>query len=419
MKLGLNAFANSSSFFQVDSPFWDRVILQAFHAEPAVKHAVLALAAMHSGMLDQKDEYAARRHIFYANEQYTIALGETRQLVLKASPSQMHRVLMVCLLFIAWEGVQGDYQACQRHMDGGRALAMRFQRQMRKSASSSGVFHEIMQVLARMDISAISFSDDSAPYQSPADEYPEFDPKLAFGDFQSLREASSHLMEITRWLLRLGIETAPDMEGEGDQSRRRHAVDEYSRRLREWATHWERFCAANDYSSNSVSMLNVRLWYACAKTLIETGCSGPETRYDKAIASFRDVVEFSENLSSALFQETSNASFSLDLGYLIPTFFVAIRCRDPSIRRRALAVLRAYPRHEGAWQSGPAAVIAESWMGVEETGLGEAEDAAHIPEDQRVVLMKVHVQKSYGQARLRFQLAGANSSRIVERIVSW
>ncbi|KAJ6780561.1 hypothetical protein PWT90_10036 [Aphanocladium album] len=402
----------------VDSPFWDRVILQAFHAEPAVKHAILALAAMHSGMLDRKDEYACRQHIYYAREQYTIALGKAQQLVSTATPGQMHRVLMVCLLFAAWEGVQGDYQASQRHMNSGHALFARFHNQIRERASISGTVHEIMQVLARMDISAISFSDDSAPYQSPADEPPEAGLSSSIGAFGSLQEASLHLMDVTRWLLRLGSELVPGMSEE-DQSRRQAAIDEYSQRLEGWSMHWNTYYAANKIASDSVSVLNIQLWYACANALVETGFSGPETRYDKSTARFREVVELCEKLSSAIFRDSEGTSFSLDLGYLIPAFFVATRCRDPSIRRRALSVLQSYPRHEGAWQSGPAAVVANSWMEVEEVGLGYVQEEAQVPERQRVVLMQVQVQKSDGRARLRFKLAGIESSPVVEHIVRW
>ncbi|OAA79509.1 hypothetical protein LEL_02995 [Akanthomyces lecanii RCEF 1005] len=403
----------------VDSPFWDRVILQAFHAEPAVKHAVLALAAMHSGMLDRQDEHVSRQHMLYAKEQYTVALGEARQLVTNAAPTQIHRVLIVCLLFVAWEGVRGDYQASQRHMDSGRALAARFHLQMGQKASLAGIVHEIMQVLARMDISAISFSDDSAPYRSPGQQSAESDRQLCIDTFTSIQEASASLMEITRQLLRLGSEIIPGID-EAEAAQRQSVIDKYSRHLNDWAVHWEEWCAANKIASRSMAILNVRLWFACAKALVETGFRGPESRYDKATDMFRDVVSFSDKLASAIFQESGAISLSLDLGYMIPTFFVATRCRDPSIRRRALVVLQSYPRHEGAWQSGPAAVIAERWIAVEESGLVDVHEAAHIPESHRVVLMEVQVRKSDGQARLRFQLAGIDGAcSVVEETVSW
>ncbi|OAA70446.1 Zn(2)-C6 fungal-type DNA-binding domain protein [Cordyceps fumosorosea ARSEF 2679] len=405
----------ASTNLTVASTFWNRIVLQASHAEPAVKHAVLALAAMHGGMLDRDDEYMSRQHMLHATEQYTLALGAARTLVSNSAAGQIHRVLIVCLLFAVWEGVQGNYEASQRHMHAGRALAARFDFEIRRKASLAGIVYELMEVLVRIDISAISFSDDSAPYQPPhRDSTDATAPSI--GAFRSIQQANATLMDITRRLLRLGSEMIPGADEAEDRQR---AIGTCTLLLERWAVRWEDWYAANGDSSDPLSTLNVQLWYACTQTLVDTGFSGPETRYDMAADRFRDVVAHSEKLSSAVFQNSGAVSFSLDLGYLIPTFFVATRCRDPSIRRRALRVLQSYPRHEGAWQSGPAAAIAERWIAVEERGLEDAREAAQIPEHERVVLMEVQVRKSDGRARLRFQLARADDAHLVEDIVSW
>lgn len=374
---------------------------------------------MHSCILDSKDPAASRQHILYASEQYTVALGETRRLLLGAAPSQIHRILMVCLLFVAWEGIQGDYQASQRHMDSGRALIARFGRQISAKASLSGVVHEITEVLARMDISAISFSDDSAPYNYSPHESLGSGLSEVSGAFTNIRQASSQLMEITRMLLRVGREFALDGDA-AEQKRRQDLIDEGAKHLEIWEAQWVTWCSENMPSPDSLSVLNIQLWRACIKTTIATGFCGPETRYDSATDMFREVISHAEKVSLSVFQDSEPVSFSLELGYLIPTFFVATRCRDPRTRRRALAILRSYPRHEGAWQSGPAAVIAEKWMQVEERELGEVEDAAQIPELGRVVTMHVQVQKNHGRARLGFHLSGTvDGPAIIEEVVTF
>ncbi|TQV97616.1 hypothetical protein V2A60_006640 [Cordyceps javanica] len=327
---------------------------------------------------------------------------------------------MACLLFVAWEGVQGDYRASQRHMGSGRALAARFGHSIHRKSSLSNIWHETTQVLERMNISAMSFSDDSAPYQpSYHDPLMVTSPGLFAGGFKDVQSARASLMDITRSLLWLGSKVLPNMD-EAEKTRRQFEIFERAALLEKWAVHWRDCYAANQSSSNSTSVLNVQLWYTCARVITETGFGGPETRHDDAAERFRDLVDYAEKLSSALFQESGAVSFSLDLGYLIPTFFAATRCRDPYIRRRALRILQSYPRHEGAWQSGPAAVIAERWVAVEERGLGDVESAVQIPEHLRVVHMAVYVQKSSGRGRLRFQLSGADgASSFVEELVSW
>lgn len=326
---------------------------------------------------------------------------------------------MVCLLFVAWEGIQGNYNASQKHMDSGRALLSRFHNQVRSKASLSMVVSDIMQVLARMDIAAIAFSDDTAPYRPPLDD--SVDTILCYiqQPFSSLRQASAALMEIARQLLRLGSEAIIGTDVV-EQTRQRNIFDEYSQHLSIWEIHWDAWLANNKSTSGSLSALNVELWQACANALVASDFIGPELRYDDALSEFHGVVESAEKLAAAIFQDCEFISFSLDLGYLVPTFFAATRCRDSGLRHRALEVLRRYPRHEGAWQSGPAAVIAGKWIEIEEAGLVSEGGDGPIPEHRRVAIMEVQVEKSSGSARLRFQLSDANGEApVLEELVTF
>lgn len=371
-------------------------------------------------MLDQTDRQASRQHLLYAKEQYTVALGEARLLVEHPARTHIHLILMVCLLFVAWEGVQGDYQASQRHMNSGRALFARFSGQIRARQSLKNIFHDMTQVLARMDISAMSFSDDSAPYHAPPHELDSV-LQLVTQPFMSVQQASSSLMEITRRLLRLGNESITETNSTG-LSRRQGLFEECTQHLCVWNGYWESWCADNSIdSTDSLAVINVQLWRVCSEVFVKTSFfSGPETRYDNALIEFRRMAELSKKLASAICLESETVSFSLDLGYLIPTFFIATRCRDPHIRRRALAILQSNSRHEGAWQSGPAAAIADKWIQIEEKGLAQPETAMQIPLCQRVINMEVQVRKSAALARLRFQLATVGGiGSVVEEVVTW
>lgn len=60
-------------------------------------------------------------------------------------------------------------------------------------------------------------------------------------------------------------------------------------------------------------------------------------------------------------------SFSLDMGIIAPLYDIATLCRDPSIRRRAVDVLRSSSRQEGLLNSHACAVVAEKVIALEET----------------------------------------------------
>ena len=59
-------------------------------------------------------------------------------------------------------------------------------------------------------------------------------------------------------------------------------------------------------------------------------------------------------------------SFSADLGIVPPLFVVATKCREPSVRRHAISLLRGSVRREGMWDSEMVAHIAQWIMMLEE-----------------------------------------------------
>jgi len=61
--------------------------------------------------------------------------------------------------------------------------------------------------------------------------------------------------------------------------------------------------------------------------------------FEYIISEFRDLLENSQIQSSALFEN--------DLGLIPPLYLVALRCRDPLLRREAIGLLRLMHRHEG------------------------------------------------------------------------
>jgi hypothetical protein len=69
------------------------------------------------------------------------------------------------------------------------------------------------------------------------------------------------------------------------------------------------------------------------------------------------------------------------LGVIMSIYIVATRCREPSIRRDAIAALREWPSKNGIWDSLHIAQVAEWIMGIEEK-MACGEDP--IPEEARV-----------------------------------
>ncbi|ODA84043.1 hypothetical protein RJ55_02561 [Drechmeria coniospora] len=85
-------------------------------------------------------------------------------------------------------------------------------------------------------------------------------------------------------------------------------------------------------------------------------------------------------------------SFAADLGIVPPLFVVATKCRDPSLRRQAIQLLRSSARREGMWDSELAANIGHWIMQVEEYDEQAPRGAVPtrpIPEEKRVMIKTV------------------------------
>jgi hypothetical protein len=118
-----------------------------------------------------------------------------------------------------------------------------------------------------------------------------------------------------------------------------------------------------------------------------------ETVFDNHTQEFKAIVGMSQELLSmdaavdsmdAAVDEQHILSFSFDFGVTPPLYFTATHCRDPLIRRRALALLRRAHRKQGSWNSEDSAKCAEQIIKIEELGLGLVQSCKNVLEEHRI-----------------------------------
>lgn len=75
--------------------------------------------------------------------------------------------------------------------------------------------------------------------------------------------------------------------------------------------------------------------------LSEAEFFGPETRRDECEHRFQQLVTIGESIVDVLkaSDDKTQISFSYEIGYTMPVFLAATRCRDPIIRKRAVRFL--------------------------------------------------------------------------------
>ncbi|KAG4421316.1 hypothetical protein IFR04_005499 [Cadophora malorum] len=107
--------------------------------------------------------------------------------------------------------------------------------------------------------------------------------------------------------------------------------------------------------------------------LVKSLLSNSEMIYDKYIDDFAYIVKTSKQLISnhAAFATRRLGRFTLEIGVIPALHFTATKCRDPNVRRAAIALLFQDPRQEGEYDGVLCARIGRWITACEEDGLPE------------------------------------------------
>lgn len=250
------------------------------------------------------------------------------------------------------------------HMQSGRAIVTQHSQRLKHGSRRKDLV-EIEHVLARLDVPAICFQDRSSPYPYTLVDFYGTNPCINPGYYQDVQEAQSAFIDLLRWLLLVGEHIDAEAKSGDMRAMARYQIEKTrcAALIQQWLPHFEDAVKRSDPSS-VLLVLNLRLWYAHARLLSKAEMYGPESRYDALTRDFEQSMDLGEKLAASLAESEDKSSFSFDLGYIIPVYFVATRCRDPTVRRRAIFVLRHYRRQECVWQSTAAAAVAQAWVNV-------------------------------------------------------
>ncbi len=122
-------------------------------------------------------------------------------------------------------------------------------------------------------------------------------------------------------------------------------------------------------------------WKAIYTALVADHFQG-ETCYDAHVDDFQEVVDLAERLipCEGADDDQTKPKYTFDGSFILSVYAVALKCRDPIIRRRAIALLESRPRREGIMDSALSARISTIQMNIEEAG----SVGTYIPEEARI-----------------------------------
>ena len=120
-----------------------------------------------------------------------------------------------------------------------------------------------------------------------------------------------------------------------------------------------------------------------------------------------DIVQFAEALLAL--DNTirgppgqRKVEYSLDMWLVGPVYAVAHKYRDPTLRRRAIAILKNANRQEGIWDSAIAAKVAERIVAIEEGAVGTVNSFRDVPDWARIHGLDVQFDKQARRAHFSY-----------------
>ncbi|KAE8330582.1 hypothetical protein BDV39DRAFT_212888 [Aspergillus sergii] len=111
----------------------------------------------------------------------------------------------------------------------------------------------------------------------------------------------------------------------------------------------------------------MRIWYIIGKMYVAVPPDGSEDVWDQFRTEFETIVSLVERYLLRTRQLSPKRTFSFDLGIVSPLYIVGVRCRDMSIRRKAIQLLESCERREILWDSTLTAMAARRVMEFEES----------------------------------------------------
>ncbi|KAH6991129.1 hypothetical protein BKA56DRAFT_610688 [Ilyonectria sp. MPI-CAGE-AT-0026] len=379
------------------SKFWNTLILQMGFREPAVLHAVLALSSVHRrGVVINTCEQRDIKDTLYEQEQFALqsyvkAIRHLQPHFSVKDRTSFRVALATCLVFIAVELLRGHFQAAISHLQNGLKVLQDAELSVnvddRNLRLKSG--HELADDWIVETFSVLQFQAElfSLSYHGPFLIPPVVGHKPGSIMPQSLDEAWQQMQRLLNEILHLA-QTSCEEVPESESHLPPHTLLELQQHIRadleRWLYMYENLRKSlhghMSYDENKRFTI-LSGYHTMAKIMLEVClCPGNESIFDSHTTQFVFLVstlselcaEAGTYLPTRLCRKLRPGNFVdmahsyVDVGWLPPLYYTAIKCRIHRVRLQAIRLIEISSHREGIWDAETTACIARKVMEIEE-----------------------------------------------------
>jgi hypothetical protein len=401
-----------SGYFSPD--FWERRVPQASLAEPSIRHAVIALGAVHRDFTarhERTGRFVDASLEAFAIRHYTIAISHLHQLM-STRTQQLDITLISCILFIVFDCLIGHHTSALIHLKDGLKILEDIKWQNAQGGTTSQPTltqqweREFSPLLLGLGVQAASFVDP----KYPKDREDLWESLRAVRipahplTFNSLDEARHALETLAVDIMGGGIPTSPlpnsplspdylphehipqdhmspnptpQDQPPHDQLPHDHIspahipsplspshpgaqIQSHLTALQDWTKALDRYLV--NYAARDPSASRVRCGANLLKVhslMLSIVASPPH--HPSSTSKFDRILSLCEYLlaaSTSCGRAAPSLSFSADFGIIAPLFFTAVRAPSLPLQQRAYNLLARAPGREGMWDSDDALLAA-------------------------------------------------------------
>ena len=354
-----------------------QMFLQACYTHPSIWHCIIAIGALDKTSSITRDigrlsldsfEWTinANKHHKIALQQYSKAIGLMNEAALNPL-LDLRTTLLTSLLILCFEAWNGNLQLAVQQIHICIKLILDWKARYGNvnnaglSPQPTVVEGELIQIFGRLAIQVTFFS--------PADSIAASQARTLLGtegrtlvssmpqSFSDLREAELYNQGLIRQGVHFVQSNPPSLyvnvaRDEIDTSILAEQEDIQTNALR-WLQIFERLkrnaAPGREVRFARAMQLQMILGYVCTSVTL----SADEMIHDPYTDFYSQVVDLAgEVLNDASLPEDLQATnYSFDNRVILPVWLAGVKCRDSSVRKRAVELLEKFPRREGIWDS--------------------------------------------------------------------
>ncbi|RAL02768.1 Zn(II)2Cys6 transcription factor [Aspergillus ibericus CBS 121593] len=372
---------NLAGFF--DQGRWACRLLQMSHQYPALWHAMAAVAGAHRNFVTDRTPITVSRsqdnnEVRFALRQWNKSIQSLQTLLSGQDLTKLDRlvVLSICLLFTTLSSLQGRQSQAFVHINSGLKLLHHW-----NLADIAGCQSDEDLDLKMLFILFSQLDSQARPYRLKNLQWTDkqLTPSSSQAPFQSLLDACVALEVHFNHMMQLFSDPSLYTHGPNaeTQTKKQKCIDNFT----DWDNKLAQFLSTTPQPEDKKALSLLYIRRALARVALTMDFSKGELAHDDFTQDYASILHLVSEILEAPNHQTQNPpqppklNFSLATITTEPLFLVAFRCREPTIRKQAMRLLRRFPGREGICEGMTALKIVEKVIEIEEECLTSAEGA--------------------------------------------